>query len=106
MLKDKKDVLVNGYSNIFFVESNGEVFALIARRHDDSNGDGWHVYVRRFGNGRTWNAGFRFFSRNLGTRKLVPLESSSVPSVGIRKGVVKIKIRELIEALQELEQAL
>jgi hypothetical protein len=73
LVKKDKKLLTNGYSNIFFVESNGEVFGCGAYWRDDRwPGYGWRVLVYRFVDARRCSAGHRFFSRNLDSGKLEP----------------------------------
>lgn len=50
----------DGYSNIFFVEANGEVFAVHAYR----SSDGWLVNVFEFEISLRWHVGDRVFFRN------------------------------------------
>ena len=93
LIKKDKRLLTNGYANIFFIESNDEVFGLRARWLDDWPGLGWHVHVRRFVHDDGWHAGCRFFSRNLDSRKLGSLDS--VPELPLELVINGIKYKQI-----------
>jgi len=93
LVKKDKQLLTNGYSNIFFVESNGKVFGLRADWRGDWSGRGWYVRVRRFDNGLGWFAGYRFFSRNLDSGKLGSLDS--VPELPLELTINGIKYKQV-----------